>query len=453
MNTWTMHVEDFGKIKSADIEVAPMTLFVGDNNSGKSYIMTLIYGLLKTNFLNERYQIPKESENFAECKKLFDKLVEKDNYANKPFVNINMDENEIKVFEGVLNEILVLNKDAIVKDVFNRKIDIGSVKIQFKKDNIYALKSELLNGEEMSELFSVSSFNQKGKWMEDGILEFNERVRGYAYRLLLAYVIQYMLAGSLDKIIYFPTARTGYVLTYKSLIGSALKDKFNLDTMPKNLLTRPNSDFLMKLSELTGNHMMNEETEQINRIQPAIDIIENNIVKGHVTISDMPVQDIVYHPNDTDVHLPMFVTSGVVTEMTPLLLFLKNNPPQTILIEEPEISLHPQLQCEIARVLIRLVNAGISVFSTTHSDIILQQINNMIKLAKAADRETVCKKLGYEECDWIDQEKINVYQFDADDSRGTVVRKLPCGDYGFEAMTFYDTMEALNRQTMVIEES
>ena len=34
MNTWTMHVEDFGKIKSADIEVAPMTLFVGDNNSG-----------------------------------------------------------------------------------------------------------------------------------------------------------------------------------------------------------------------------------------------------------------------------------------------------------------------------------------------------------------------------------------------------------------------------------
>ncbi|MDE6052375.1 MAG: ATP-binding protein, partial [Lachnospiraceae bacterium] len=46
MNTWTMHVEKFGKIESADIEVAPMTLFVGDNNSGKSYIMTLIYGLI-----------------------------------------------------------------------------------------------------------------------------------------------------------------------------------------------------------------------------------------------------------------------------------------------------------------------------------------------------------------------------------------------------------------------
>lgn len=46
MNRWTVHVTDFGKIEKADIEVAPLTLFVGDNNSGKSYMMTLIYGLL-----------------------------------------------------------------------------------------------------------------------------------------------------------------------------------------------------------------------------------------------------------------------------------------------------------------------------------------------------------------------------------------------------------------------
>ena len=40
---YTIHVEQFGKIKKADIRVAPLTLFVGDNNSGKSYLLSLVW--------------------------------------------------------------------------------------------------------------------------------------------------------------------------------------------------------------------------------------------------------------------------------------------------------------------------------------------------------------------------------------------------------------------------
>lgn len=40
---YTIHVEDFGKIKKASIKVAPLTLLVGDNNSGKSYLLSLIW--------------------------------------------------------------------------------------------------------------------------------------------------------------------------------------------------------------------------------------------------------------------------------------------------------------------------------------------------------------------------------------------------------------------------
>ena len=42
-------VEDFGKIKHAEIEMKPMMMFVGDNNSGKSYLMSLLWGLLSDN--------------------------------------------------------------------------------------------------------------------------------------------------------------------------------------------------------------------------------------------------------------------------------------------------------------------------------------------------------------------------------------------------------------------
>ncbi|MCI8790709.1 MAG: ATP-binding protein [Lachnospiraceae bacterium] len=40
---WRLKVSGYGKIESAEIETAPLTLFVGDNNSGKSYLMSLLW--------------------------------------------------------------------------------------------------------------------------------------------------------------------------------------------------------------------------------------------------------------------------------------------------------------------------------------------------------------------------------------------------------------------------
>ena len=43
---WTLHVENFAKIKSADVTIAPLMCFVGDNNSRKSNLMSEIMGIL-----------------------------------------------------------------------------------------------------------------------------------------------------------------------------------------------------------------------------------------------------------------------------------------------------------------------------------------------------------------------------------------------------------------------
>ena len=45
MGNWKLMVENYGKIESAEIEMAPLTLFVGDNNSGKSYLLSLLWGI------------------------------------------------------------------------------------------------------------------------------------------------------------------------------------------------------------------------------------------------------------------------------------------------------------------------------------------------------------------------------------------------------------------------
>ena len=38
-------VENFGPIEKADIDLRPLTIFVGESNTGKTYLATLIYAL------------------------------------------------------------------------------------------------------------------------------------------------------------------------------------------------------------------------------------------------------------------------------------------------------------------------------------------------------------------------------------------------------------------------
>ena len=41
-----LSVEDLGRMQRAQIDVRPRMLFVGDNNSGKSYLASLLWGVV-----------------------------------------------------------------------------------------------------------------------------------------------------------------------------------------------------------------------------------------------------------------------------------------------------------------------------------------------------------------------------------------------------------------------
>lgn len=79
MNRWIVHVKNFGKIEEASVEVAPLTLFVGDNNSGKSYMMTLIYGLLTMDFLLDNFEIDEDSDAYKRCCEVVRKMISEEN--------------------------------------------------------------------------------------------------------------------------------------------------------------------------------------------------------------------------------------------------------------------------------------------------------------------------------------------------------------------------------------
>lgn len=448
MNRWTVHVTDFGKIEKADIEVAPFTLFVGDNNSGKSYMMTLIYGLLYLDIFFQKLEIDTSSDIFPRCREILDRMLEFDDNEKNIYV---LNENDIADLQELLNQILNDNKEKFLRNLFNREMEIGKLWIEFPKDNYYELEIEDIEAFGDGEgSISLRGYEVKSQYMLGYAMEKERLKEENTYQFLLSYIMEYMIKKDFERMgksssVYFPTARTGFLLTYKTLVGSAMQNKFNLDENDKNLLTRPNSDFLTRLSGMTI-QKQNSEYDDI------VDFIEKNVINGHVAVSELPTHDILYVPEGEEKEIPMFVTSGVVTELTPILLFLKHENIRTMLIEEPEISLHPELQWQIARVLIRLKNAGVPVFVTTHSDIILQHINNMIKISDLKEKKSFLENAKYEEEDLLKRDEVAVYQFDVKQNQKTQVTKLICGDYGFEAMTFYNTLEKLNQEICEIED-
>lgn len=125
------------------------------------------------------------------------------------------------------------------------------------------------------------------------------------------------------------------------------------------------------------------------------------------------------------------------------------------MIDEPELNLHPKNQRAFARLVTRMVNAGIKVFITTHSDYLVKELNTLIMLnQRTAHTNSVQQHHGYDDAELLDPEKVRLYM------TGTTSKVLPGAkrsskiktlklakiypDRGIEVETFDDTIEIMN---------
>ena len=110
-------VSNFGKIEHAEITLSDFTLFVGDNNSGKTFMMQLLYGVLKE--LRNAKPVLKGIEEHGE-KEL--------TYGVEWLKNV----------ETQMNDYLSKNKKKIIRGIFHKDIAVGQLYFQLvNMDEIY----------------------------------------------------------------------------------------------------------------------------------------------------------------------------------------------------------------------------------------------------------------------------------------------------------------------------
>lgn len=459
-NRWVLHVQNFAKIKNAEIELAPFTLFVGDNNSGKSYLLSLIWGLLSLdNVILFDGLSDLKSKNYRKCYKWLETT------CNNAILDSNritekIDNATLSNFYGLINECLDRNKMQIVSTIFNSEVEIEKLYIKFPDTNNITLgllkriqmKNSINEQEEHIFIFFKNESNLEKNIMTGISLKAREQVLDID--LGLRYIMASLLKNEYsqhigDSIAFLPASRTGFLLTYKLLTTRAIENIFDDLPIEKNILTKPLNSFLSRLASISTDDSKKKlyyEMFKYKDLDQIVSFIEEMILDGKINLIDLPsVADIKYKPNGVEKDFPMYLTSSVITELTPLTLFLKYQKGfQTLMMEEPEMCLHPKLQWYIARVLIKLVNIGMPVFITTHSDTILQHINNMIKLQNNSNREELAEEYRYQENDLININDIRMYQFDVDNNtHKTIVSKLESNKNGFSIPSFEKTLKHL----------
>ena len=112
-------LRDFGKIKSAEVDIGGFSVFVGNNNSGKTYVMQLIYG------------IRKNLGKYLEDGDLYERdLVQMEEQAKAG--KITLDAESMKTLEKFLNAVLQKYKEKIILDTFYEKIEIGQISLRYQ---------------------------------------------------------------------------------------------------------------------------------------------------------------------------------------------------------------------------------------------------------------------------------------------------------------------------------
>lgn len=83
--------------------------------------------------------------------------------------------------------------------------------------------------------------------------------------------------------------------------------------------------------------------------------------------------------NQTNFHRPQHVGYGITHVLPILIAGLRTTPQQVLLVENPEVHLHPAGQAQIGRFLARVAAAGRTVIVETHSDHVLNGIRRAVR--------------------------------------------------------------------------
>jgi len=444
-----IHIKELGAIKEGIIDLSnKLNVFCGPNGTGKTYMAFIIYALTQ-NEIHVGYTDEKIINELIEKKKIIIPINFKEIFKYKADLveNIASDFDSIYGISPELSETYFKEtkiafdddedviKSSLINSSFDLSFKIGSIFINFTKEKgldslIIEIKDKTISNKDIEPL----RFLLKSK--------------------ILSFLSNYPIISSS----IFPVERNSIYTFSKelSLSRNDAIDHLHAVTNNKNiskfdLFFRRTTRYPMPIRD---GLIIAEDLANIKKTKSEYFLfaeqMEDELLNGKVIITNDG--EIQFKSNKAPKkQLPIHLTASIVKTLSSLVVYLKHiaNKNDLIIIDEPEINLHPDNQIILTRLFARLINNGFRLLISTHSDYIIREINNLIMLSsKNKSVKELSKKFNYKEDEIINHQDLGVYYFNYP-SRKTLnkqveIENLIVTEVGFEIPSIDKAIEEQN---------
>lgn len=461
-------VSDFGPIVHADVDLRPLTVFVGPSNTGKSYLAMLVYALhrfasgSRSGFGSSFLDPFRRSSTIDPTITITDEDVDaleawmwnvpasdrRDGFVSLP-------DSIASLIRPILARPRPLGKllDAEVAACFgfadtkavmrhggtNRtEVSIrtrlpstnpGSQLVEYRYSTGVADDPELtgvipkavplkLLRREMPLLSTQMQFLLSNRKSHDESALAVARIANAAF--------PYTAGVFRSKAYYLPADRTGIMhahsIVVRSLIGQAthagLRQQVELP-----MFSGVMADFLTQLINLPRRNPRRLLRQLGQRLEA--DLLGGSV---HIKKSESNYPHFSYKPRGRKSQLSLMNASSMVSELVPIALYLRYvvQRGEVLIIEEPESHLHPAMQVKLAHFLAEVVKEGVRLIITTHSETFLEALGNLVGLASLPSEE----RQGITGSDSVvSPDELGVWLFSPDDQAGgSVVEEIELDD-------------------------
>jgi predicted ATPase len=401
-----LKVENFGPIHYADIELKPLTVIIGKNNAGKSMLAQLIFTLMRLResinpsyilkpFLPHIFSIPentligilqhflsvenfqrkiketKELTPFSYLKIVLDVIIDSFTHSlNKPlgsFLERSFAiefKNLVNLYSDYTKAECTYNEHLIVEFTITKE---GNLSARFDVKTIEELIDNILRDKEINELIEKTlSLKDKRDFAIDMVI-------------IIKILTEFLFPESLPlSPLYIPAGRAGLLEGYEA-VSSALITL--APVAPLKGITMPPmpamaSEFYSLLLQLEGKKGPFAKISDLFK-----EILEGDIVLEKLKLPEGKSKMVYkFKFKDEESSIDLIHAASMVKELSPIYLIIRElaDKGSLIIIEEPESHLHPAAQIKLMEIFAKLVNEGLNILITTHSDLLLRKLAHLI---------------------------------------------------------------------------
>ena len=467
-----LKLKNFGPIKEVSLDVRPLTILLGRSNTGKTYFTTLLYAL--HNMFGGFPKIPLNYFDFFEPESIGS--ADQTEFTNS-LVAFSENQNSSLKFptfqslpEFFQSELIFSkqNRERFIQKfsqnlVAQFSVDAASeirrqpsshsepmtIFFQYTESGQEIWSAEFITQNSMklsySNLMNPVNLPAETEKFINSTIEYlvSDRDRPLRQEFLANKVISKLAHPSnsgYSSVHYLPATRSGLFQHTRILSIHSLRRR-SMFERPPLIIPDAQIAFLTNIlgaSGLPEPYLWYSDLHRNSILEVSLEI-ENRLLDGQIQVEYRDsgnYPDFKFSPRKMKKIFSMQQSSSMISEIAPIVITLRYlvNPNDLLIIEEPEAHLHPSAQIALVQCLVKLVNCGVKVFITTHSDWILRAVHNLVLRGAKSKVESENGTMNQAS---IAKENIGVWEFlSGKDGLGTVAREIEVGQDGLEPTDF-----------------